>query len=396
MYSKLLIMLYKKFGKLDWNISLLGLGCMRLPGKKVLFWKLADETKAVEMIRYAIDSGINYIDTAYSYHAGKSEIIVGKALKNGYREKVKLVTKLPIWKVKKAEDFDRLLNEQLKKLDVPYLDLYLFHALNKDRFELIKKLDLIKKMEQAKEKGLIKAIGFSFHDSFKVFKEIVDYYPWDACLVQHNYVDADIQATSEGIKYAHSKGLAVVIMEPLKGGRLANPSEEILKIMEKSPVKRTPPDWALQFLFNKPEINVVISGMGSKQMVDENIKSVESFQKQPLTEEEKKILDEITKVFKKNIVIPCSGCNYCQPCPSGVAIPRIFSMVNDVYSTKNLKKYQKAYQKLTKEKLKLNADKTNGNAELCVKCRKCVNECPQGIDIPTELQKAHDLLTGKK
>ncbi len=150
LYRKISDMLYKKFGKLDWNESLLGLGCMRLPGKKLLFWKLADESKAIEMIRYAIDSGINYIDTAYSYHGGKSEIIVGKALKNGYREKVKLVTKLPIWKVKKAEDFDRLLNEQLKKLDVPYIDLYLFHALNKDRFDLLKKLDLTKKMEQAK------------------------------------------------------------------------------------------------------------------------------------------------------------------------------------------------------------------------------------------------------
>jgi predicted aldo/keto reductase-like oxidoreductase len=385
--KKKLIMQYRKMGNLDWKGSALGFGCMRFPSKKVLFWKKVDEEEAIRILRYGIDQGINYIDTAYGYHLGKSEVIVGKALQNGYREKVHLVTKCPMWKIRKAEDFDKYLRIQLDRLQTDHLDIYLFHALGKKRFELIKELNLIKKMEEAKAKGLIKHIGFSFHDNFQVFKEIVDYYHWDVCLVQHNYMDTMNQATSEGLKYAASKGLAVNIMEPLRGGRLANPSAEIKAIMETSPVKRTPVDWALQFLWNKPEVSVVLSGMGSMEQLQANLISAEKSGINSLTAEENKILEKVADLFRKQILVNCTGCEYCLPCPNGVKISQNFSLINNYSMNKNLKAAQKEYTKLLKE---------NGTADACVECGKCVDVCPQSIEIPSMLKKVQQVLGNKQ
>ncbi|MHA1340550.1 MAG: aldo/keto reductase [Promethearchaeota archaeon] len=387
-------MKYRKMGKnIKEEASALGFGAMRLPWKKFLFLKRfrIDEEEAIRMIRYAIDHGVNYIDTAYSYMGKKSEIVVGKALKDGYREKVKfLVTKLPMWKVKTREDFDKFLNEQLSKLDTDYLDIYLFHGLNKKRFELIKKLKLIEKMEQAKKEGKIRYFGFSFHDSLNVFKEIIDYYDWDVCQIQYNYMDAatNFQAETEGLKYAASKGIAVVIMEPLRGGKLANPPLEVRKIMDSSPIKRTPPDWALQFLWNKPEVSVVLSGMSTMQQVIENIQSAENSGINSLTAEELEILDKIANIYKKSIIIPCTKCNYClEVCENGVAIPEIFDILNNYVANHDLKKAKKRFSKLVKEESKVDKENNNGAPDLCIKCRKCVAQCPQSIDIPEMLEK---------
>ncbi len=389
-------MKYRKFGQLDWEVSALGYGCMRFPAKKFLFWKKVEEEEAIKLIRYGIDNGINYLDTAYSYHGGKSELIVGKALKDGYREKVKIATKLPMWKVKKTEDFDKFLHEQLEKLDLDYIDFYLFHGLNKARFETIKKLNLIQKMEEAKEKGLIKYICFSFHDNYEVFKDIVDYYSWDMCLIQHNYMDVGIQATSEGVKYAADKGLAVVIMEPLKGGKLANPPKEALELMKNAPVKRTPVDWALQFLWNKPEISCVLSGMGSMKMVNENIKSASQSGINVLSKEEEEVLGSLAEIFRKKILVQCSGCKYCQPCPNGVDISQIFNLLNEFSQSEGKKKFRKKYRKLISNKEDMKTAEENGNAALCTKCGQCLEQCPQEIEIYEELQKAHSVLAEKR
>lgn len=397
----MIIMKYRDMGaRIDWKASALGFGCMRLPKKKfLLFFKKADEEESIRIIRYAIDHGVNYVDTAYTYEGSKSEIIVGKALKDGYREKVHLVTKLPIWKVKKREDFDKYLDEQLGKLDTDHLDIYLFHALNKKRFEKLKDLNLLEKMEEAKAAGKIKEYGFSFHDSLEVFKEIINYHEWNMCQIQYNYLDAatDFQAGTEGLKYAASKGVAVVIMEGIRGGKLADPPEEVKKIMKESKADRTPVDWALQFLWNKPEVSCVLSGMGSMKMVKENIDSAKNSGINSLTEHEEQVLELVGNVYKESIVIPCTKCGYClDECANGVAIPDIFDIVNNYASDKDLKKAQKRYNKLVKDSAKAKKDDPNGAPEVCIQCGKCIESCPQGIEIPEVLKKVKAFFDGDK
>ncbi len=388
-------MQYRKFGSLGWEASALGFGAMRLPSKKMLFGLIrkVDVAEAIRVIRHGIDNGINYVDTAYGYHAGKSEIIVGQALKDGYREKVHLVTKLPMWKVKAAGDVQKYIAEQLKKLDTDHLDIYLCHGLNKGRLNTLKELPVLKEMEDAKQSGLIKHIGFSFHDSWPVFKEIVDFYDkWDMAQIQYNYMDTEIQATTKGLEYAASKGIAVVIMEPLRGGKLASPPPEVMDIFNNAPVKRTPVDWALQFLWNRPEVSCVLSGMSAMKQLDENLVSAHNSGVGTLTKAEQELLERVADIFRKAILVPCTACGYCMPCPSGVAIPRHFALLNDFSRTGDRKRFEKEYKKLAMAKKDLNAAKDNGMATLCTKCKKCVEACPQGIDIPGELEKVHDVL----
>ncbi|GAG97102.1 unnamed protein product, partial [marine sediment metagenome] len=229
--------------------------------------------------------------------------VLGEALKDGYREKIFLVTKLPMFLVRKTEDFYKYLNQQLKSLQTDYLDAYFFHGLSRNSFKKVKELKLMEKMEEAKEKGLIKRIGFSFHDTLPVFKEIIDYYKWDLAQIQYNYMDTAIQATHEGLKYAHEKGIAVVVMEPVKGGKLANPTEEALEIMNKASTQRTPVDWALQYVWNQPEVAVVLSGMGSIKMIDENVESASKSGINSLSEEDNKIITELAGIYRKSILV---------------------------------------------------------------------------------------------
>jgi len=342
-------------GSLNWKVSALGFGCMRLPTRRIN--KLRAKTdESIELIRYGIDKGINYIDTAWPYHLGDSEKIIGEALKEGYREKVHLVTKLPIFIVRNSKHFDKYLKSQMKRLQTDYLDSYLFHALNEGQFKKVKTLKLIEKMEAAKNEGLIRSIGFSFHDTLPVFKEIIDYYPWDITQIQYNYVDTSVQATTEGLTYAHSKGIAVVIMEPLKGGTLVNPHQEVLNILNSSEINRTPVDWALQFLWNKPEISVVLSGMNSKKMIAENCKSADQSGINSLSIKEENIIREISKVYRQKIVVPCTACRYCMPCPEGVDIPQNFACLNNVsLETSRFRRFtaRRAYRKLSSSKKKV-------------------------------------------
>jgi predicted aldo/keto reductase-like oxidoreductase len=342
----------------------------------------------VELIRYGIDQGINYVDTAWPYHLGDSEKIVGKALKDGYRERVHLVTKLPMFMVRNSGHFDSYLKSQMKRLQTDYLDCYLFHALNQGGFAKLKRLGLIDKMEGAKKEGLVRSIGFSFHDTLLVFKEIIDYYPWDIAQIQYNYVDTDVQATTEGLNYAHNKGIAVVVMEPLKGGTLANPPPEGLNIINSAEKQRTPVDWALQFLWNKPEVSLVLSGMGSMKMVEENCASADRSGINSLSDQDEAVIQGLSEVYRKKIKVPCTACGYCMPCPEGVNIPQNFACLNNVsLETSRIRKFfaRRAYRNLQGSKKKVTINNPNGNAAVCIKCGNCVEKCPQKINIPEEL-----------
>ncbi|MFX0070033.1 MAG: aldo/keto reductase [Candidatus Hermodarchaeota archaeon] len=390
---------YRKFGNIDWKVSALGFGAMRLPTKRLI--PRVDWEKSIDLIRYGIDKGINYIDTAWPYGLGASEKIVGHALKNGYREKVFLVTKLPVFLVRKKEHFYKYLNQQLESLQTDHLDAYLFHGLSRSSFLKVKKYDLIKDMEDAKKSGLINHIGFSFHDTLPVFKEIVDYYNWDIAQIQYNYMDTAIQATHEGLVYAHQKGIAVAIMEPVKGGKLANPPKEALEVMKRAKIQRTPVDWALQYVWNQPEVGVVLSGMGSKRMVDENCESAIKSGINALSEDDNRIISELAEIYRKSILVQCTACQYCMPCPSGVKIPENFATLNNIaYSgTKGIMDWliKRRYKKLANSAKKVDKENPNGNASLCTKCGTCLEKCPQHINIPEELEKVDAILgKGKK
>ena len=387
-------MKYRKMGSLGWEVSALGFGCMRLPPRRINRLR-ADTDESVRIIRHGIDLGINYLDTAYVYHLGDSEKILGIALKDGYRERVKLVTKLPIFLVRNREDFDQYLKTAMDRLQTDYLDIYMFHNMNRVGFEKVKRLGLIDKMMEAKEKGLIHHIGFSFHDTLSIFKEIIDYYPWNMAQIQYNYMDTGVQATTEGLKYAYSKGTAVVVMEPLKGGKLANPPKEALDIMNASGINRTPVDWALQFLWNRSEISTVLSGMSSQQMVDENCASADRSGINSLSEAEQEVLSRVADIYRKKILVPCTACNYCMPCPVGVDIPGNFALLNNMSTESSWLRrllLRRKYGELAKSGGKMEGERPNGNASVCINCGKCLEKCPQRIEIPSELKKAHEIL----
>ena len=385
-------------GSLGWEVSALGFGAMRLPVYKET--KEVNEKEAIEMIRHAIDNGVNYVDTAYPYHDGKSEVIVGKALKEGYREKVTLTTKLPMWLVTETNDVDIFLSEQIERLQTTP-DIYLFHGLNKGRLEKIKDLGLIEKMEEARANGLIKYIGFSFHDSIDVFKEIIDFYGWDCCQIQLNYTDVNYQAGIEGLKYAGKKGIAVIIMEPLRGGKLTIPSDkltkvlEIKKVLDDAKIKRTMPDWGLQFLWNRPEVSVVLSGMSNLQHVKENVQSADKSGINLLNEEEMKIIKNLQQAFEKYNLVPCTSCGYCMPCPNGVSIKTVLYIMNEVgywgeqgkprvaYFYNNMAKTQEDLEKMISD-----GKEADGSALLCIECGECLDKCPQQIDIPKFMKQA--------
>jgi len=389
---------YRKFGSTGFEVSALGLGCMRLPTVPMIPQRV-DTKKALSMIRSAVDQGVNYVDTAWPYHFGGSEKVLGQALQDSYREKVHLVTKLFMPLVRKPEDFDSFLDRQLNKLQTDYLDTYLFHSLSKGNFDKVKRLDLMEKMIRAKEEGKIRHIGFSFHDVLPVYKEIVDYYDWDVTQIQYNYMDTATQATYEGLKYAASKGMATVIMEPLKGGQLANPPKEAKDVMSKAGTQRSAVDWALQYLWNLPEVSVVLSGMSSQQQLDENVISAGRSGICSLSEEDNVVIQKLVEIYRKNILVPCTACQYCMNCPSGVNIPQNFATINNLAIEKGRMmrwNIRRSYKKLVGDPAKLNKEKTNGNAAVCTDCKICVEKCPQGINIPEELEKVDLVLNQGK
>ena len=376
-------MKYRNFGKLSWRPSALGFGAMRLPIMDKDSSKI-NEPEAIEMIRYAIDQGLNYIDTAYPYHQGQSELIVGKALQNGYREKIKIATKLPVWLVKKPEDFDRFLNEQLEKLQTDKIDFYLLHGLNKERWAHIHKLGVLSWSEKAIADNRIRHLGFSFHDNYDVFQKIIDAYDkWAFCQIQYNFLDVNFQAGVKGLKYAYKKGLAVVVMGPLKGGKLANPPKGINNLWQKERKYRTPVDWALQWIWNQPEVSLVLSGMSNLKQVKENIESANRSSVNSLSKEELSLIEKVREKYKELQPIPCTTCRYCLPCSQGVDIPKIFEIYNSMGVFYSKKKAKENYR-LLKESQKV---------KNCIECGKCESLCPQNIKIIDWLKKVENALS---
>jgi predicted aldo/keto reductase-like oxidoreductase len=363
---------YRKFGKLEWKVSALGFGAMRLPTLGADPAKI-DEPQAIRMVRYAIDRGVNYVDTAYPYHGGKSESFVRKALQDGYDKKVKIATKMPTWLIHSQEDMDKYLGEQLRRLGVKQIDFYLLHALNNERWQTLLNLNVFSWLEKKRDEGKIKYFGFSFHDEYPVFKKIVDSYAWTFCQIHYNYVDSLFQAGQKGLRYAASKGLAVVVMEPIAGGRLGSkPPKDIQTLWDKSEIKRTPAEWALQWVWNQPEVSVVLSGMSTLQQVRENVNSANRSSSNILTRKELQLINIVGKKYREIGYVPCSGCRYCQPCPQGVMIPQIIALYNEYYMKARDEHVKKKYQ----EQISL-----EGLAKKCIKCGKCEEVCPQKVNV---------------
>ena len=368
-------MRYREMGKTGVEVSALGFGCMRFP---VIEGNgdMIDEAKSIEMIRYGIDNGINYLDTAFFYHGGNSERLVGKALKDGYRKLTYLATKLPLGNVNCEEDVEKIFNEQLEKLDTDYIDFYLLHAVNNDSWDnRVIKYNIMPKLEKLKAEGKIKHIGFSFHDDLWVFKKIIDAYDgFEFCQIQLNYIDVDYQAGIEGLEYAASKGLGVIVMEPLLGGKLASPHESVAAELSKD---KTPVEWALDFIWNRPEVSMLLSGMGSMQMVTDNIGYADKSVPGMLSDDEMEMLASAKRAYDKMNLVPCTGCEYCMPCPEGVLIPKVFSAFNNIAD---------GGRRLVKEIF----PDIESNASLCKKCGKCEKACPQHIKIMDTLKKVKD------
>ncbi len=371
---------YRKFGKLDWEASVLGFGAMRLPVLDNDSAKI-DEPEAIRMIRYAIDHGVNYVDTAYPYHHGNSEVILGKALRQGYRGRVRIATKMPTWLVNSQADMDMYLGEQLERLQVDCVDFYLLHGLDSERWLKMKSLDALGWAEKAVDSGRIRYLGFSFHDDLDVFKEIVDGYDnWTFCQIQYNYVDADYQAGTKGLKYASSKGLAVIVMEPISGGKLSlPPPQDIQAIWDQAEIKRTPAEWALQWVWNHPEVTFVLSGMSTMQQVIENVESAGRSGPNPLTSKELGLIEQVRQKYSELGFINCTGCEYCMPCPEGVAIPTIFRLYNEYY--------MKDHDNAVKSKY-LEQVASENRADRCARCGRCEDLCPQHLPIQNLIRRA--------
>ena len=380
-------MKYRNFGNLDFMVSALGFGAMRLPTNGDInnsdrLSKDIFEDEAIRMIRYAIDHGVNYIDTAYTYHKGNSEIVTGKALMDGYRNKAKLATKSPTFLINKAEDFNRYLDEQLTRLKTDCIDFYLLHALSRDKWEnIVKKLDILNYAEKAKKAGKIKHLGFSFHDNLDAFIEILDGYDgWEFCQIQYNYMDIENQAGTKGLKYAAEKGLPVIIMEPLLGGRLVNPPIEVLEVIRKSEGKYSPAELAFQWLWSQKEVSVVLSGMSNIEQVKENVVFANRSDIGSLETKDLNTIELIRKEYNKRSIIPCTKCGYCMPCPNNVDIPENFSLYNDGIIYNDLKSSSLKYNNFF--------DKSK-RSDLCIHCKECEEKCPQKIPISDWMTKIH-------
>jgi predicted aldo/keto reductase-like oxidoreductase len=378
-------MQYRKFGSLDWEVSALGFGAMRLPILDDDSSKI-NEPLATEMIRKAIDSGVNYVDTAWAYHQEQSEPFVGRVLKDGYREKVRLATKMPSWLVKEKADFDRLLEEQLKRLDVDRIDFYLLHALNAKYWQKYQELDVFSWAEKRMSEGLFDHFAFSFHDDYPVFESIINGYDnWAMAQIQYNYMDIKHQAGQKGLKLAADRGMAVVVMEPLRGGRIAkSPAPQpVAEVWEKSERHWTPAGWAFHWVWDQPEASTALSGMSTMEQVEENLATASESKVGKLTDKDHVLIEEIREAFSSLAPIPCTQCEYCLPCPSGVAIPRIFSIYNDAATYDAWGHARWAYN---------NPLKPEARADNCIECGECEAVCPQNIRIIDWLAKAHEKL----
>jgi len=379
-------MLYRPFGRTGERVSILGFGCMRLPiigGHH----ENIDVPLATKMLRYAIDQGVNYVDTAYPYHSaafdgtpGASEPFLGQALTGGYRDKVLVATKLPVWLAKSREHMDEILDGQLERLRTDHIDCYLLHALSATQFKRALELDAFAFLDAAKKQGKIRFAGFSFHDEGPAFAPIVDAYDWDFCQIQYNYMDLDYQAGAAGLAYAADKGLGIVVMEPLKGGRLAAaPPASIQALWDAAPVKRSAVAWALRFVWDEARVSLLLSGMSAMQQVEENVALASEGYPASLSAAEIAVIKRVQNAYKSRTVVDCTACRYCMPCPQGIDIPEMFQFINDASLFGNVDEERRSFT------IEVQAGHS-APPSACTECEQCMENCPQQLDIPRELK----------
>ncbi len=377
-------MLYRKLGKTNVSASILGFGAMRLPmlgaqGGMSSFDPSVpiDEAHATRIIEHAVEKGVTYFDTAYGYHGGKSEVFLGKAIRP-HRKNVMIATKLPSWNVQKPEDQETLFQEQLQRLGMDYVDCYLVHGLDTKNWAKMKSMGVLEFMSKLKAQGRIRFAGFSFHDEIKVFKDIIDAFDWDMCLLQFNFYDQDYQAGRQGIAYAASRGVGIVGMEPLRGGKLVDKiPKEVQELWDKAPVKRSPAEWAMRYVWDFPEITTVLSGSSTLEQISDHTRIVDQGVANSLTQEEHALIEQVRLAYRKLLKIDCTACAYCMPCPNGVNIPQNFNLYNDSFLFKGAEMNKFFYTSF------LTPDQ---RASGCIDCGVCVEKCPQHIDIPNELK----------
>ena len=371
-------MQYIPYGKTGLEISRFGLGCMRFP---------ADEKDAIEMVRYAIDNGINYLDTAYVYK--DSEVITGKALKDGYRNRTYLATKSPVWNITKHDDFEKYLDEELRRLGTDHIDVYLLHNLTHVHWEMVKKFDGLTFLDKMIEKGKILHKAFSIHNTLPAFKEIVDAFDWEMAQIQLNILDETQQVGVEGLKYAADKGLATVIMEPLRGGYLANNApDEVHNLINGYPEKRSLVEWCFRWLYSMPQISVILSGTSTLDQLKENLRIFAHARPNVMPVDEQDLIKRIRAAFQSKKSIGCTGCGYCMPCQKGVSIPEIFKLYNSYQLIRPQVVDRIVYQK--------SMVPSNSGADQCVSCGVCARHCPQSLDIPDLLKRVHTEFMEKK
>jgi predicted aldo/keto reductase-like oxidoreductase len=385
-------MKYRKMGNTGDDVSILGFGCMRLPVVDGDHTKIDDDV-AIPMLRSAIDSGVNYVDTAYIYHSaafdtpGDSEPFVARALADGYRDKVMVATKLPMWLLQAPEDMDRLLDHQLERMDCGQIDNYLLHGLNKALWGLGQQLGALGFLDKAKADGRVKRAGFSYHDGPELFPEIVDAYDWDFCQIQYNYLDEEFQAGKAGFEKAAGKGIGIVVMEPLRGGNIAGElPADAQKVFDGAEVKRSNAEWALRWVWNHPGVSTLLSGMSAPEHVEENLKIAGEAEAGSLTDDELDRIEQVKEIYKARQKVPCTQCRYCMPCPEGVDIPGNLGAYNEyfMFDTDQHRFMAKMFYGMI-----IGPD---AQAHKCTACGQCLEHCPQQIQIPDEMEIVKEVL----
>jgi len=380
-------MLYRKYGKLGYDVSALGMGCMRLPRIIKDGEAIVDRERAYEMIRYAVEHGVNYFDTAYGYHNKTSEEVLGEALDGGLRGRVHIVTKQPFGVMTTQADIRRNLEATLKKLRTDYLDVYLIHNINRATWDDIQRRKIIEEYETFRAEGMIRAIGFSYHGQFPCFKEVLEHYDWDMCQIQQNFMDSRREATEEGIRLAGRKGCALAIMEPLRGGLLASPPAPVQALYDAYPVRRRGVEWAFRFMLNYPEVSTILSGVTTLEQLRDDIEIFSQPDAVPgcLSPEDLDLLGRAKATYESLAAIPCTACEYCLPCPQGVHIPGVFARYNDGRMFGSFDPPRRSYHFMVKG---------GSDASRCGGCGACEQKCPQRIGIIRELKTAHEALKG--
>jgi uncharacterized protein len=369
------------------SLSILGFGAMRLPK----IGKVIDEEASEKMIISAIERGVNYFDTAYVYQNGKSEIVLGKILAKGYRDRVNIATKMPPFMIRKTADFDKIFNTQLQRLQTDRIDYYLIHMLmDVSTWERLKGLGILEWISDKKKSGQIRNLGFSFHGTQQEFLKIIDAYDWDFCQIQYNFIDEFNQAGKAGLLYAASKGIPVIIMEPLRGGKIVfGLPKEIDKIWKEMNPERSVVEWALRWVWNHPQVLLLLSGMSTQEQVDDNIRIANIAEANTLTQQELALFDKAREIIREKTKVPCTACGYCMPCPHGVDIPAVFAAYNDKYLNNKGFSAMFTYMQNTGAMTKHPA-----YASLCQSCHACEPHCPQSIQISDRMKDVKDDLEG--